>query len=334
MKISIIVPVYNTQDYLEKCVNSILNQTYDNFELFLINDGSTDSSIEICKKFANNDKRVKLIDKKNEGVSKTRNLGIEQSTGDYITFIDSDDYVSSRFLEVLIYGFSKGVDLSSCGYKLTGMNLGFNDRYFLNKHNGKIISSQELLKGIIDTSKNKFQWFSVRNLYRKDIIDKYNIRFKEHLQLGEDCLFLINYVQNINSAFISSEELYMYYINSSSATRNYNPNQHRNNRYINDYIFNNIVKGSNEYYDGYCCCESSTYVGYLNNMTRKLSIIQMLKLLSDIYNTKKKYNYNIYLKQALKSRFKYLVKNQKISFLLLYLNLEIIYIFIYKIYDK
>lgn len=100
-KISIVIPVYNVESYLDKCVKSVLEQTYTDFELFLIDDGSIDRSGEICEKYAQEDKRVRVIHQKNQGVSVARNVGIDLAEGRYITFLDSDDFVSKYYLELL-----------------------------------------------------------------------------------------------------------------------------------------------------------------------------------------------------------------------------------------
>jgi len=106
-KISIIVPVYQTEIYLEKCIKSIQNQTYHHLEIILIDDGSTDNSGKLCEKFALEDPRIKVIHKENEGLSATRNLGIEMSTGDYITFVDSDDWISEDYCQTLVDAIEK-----------------------------------------------------------------------------------------------------------------------------------------------------------------------------------------------------------------------------------
>ena len=97
--VSIIVPIYNSEKYIERCIKSILNQTYKNFELILINDGSTDKSIDILNKYKKIDKRISIIDKKNEGVAKTRNLGIQKAKGKYVMFIDNDDFINKNYVE-------------------------------------------------------------------------------------------------------------------------------------------------------------------------------------------------------------------------------------------
>ena len=101
-KVSIIVPIYNAEKWLEKCINSIIKQLYHNIEILLVNDGSTDKSLEICQKFAKKDNRIIIIDKPNEGVSKSRNIGIEKATGEYIKFVDSDDWLEENTCEELV----------------------------------------------------------------------------------------------------------------------------------------------------------------------------------------------------------------------------------------
>lgn len=113
--ISIIVPIYNTEKYLSKCINSILQQTYQDFELILIDDGSTDNSLTICKKYSEKDERIKVLHKENGGQGSARNLGLSVFRGDYVTFIDSDDWIDSRLLYVLLNNLiSTNADISCC----------------------------------------------------------------------------------------------------------------------------------------------------------------------------------------------------------------------------
>lgn len=116
-KITVIVPVYRVESYLEKCVDSILNQSYTNLEIILVDDGSPDKCPEICDRYAEKDSRVKVIHQKNGGLSCARNAGIEIATGEYIGFVDSDDYIDSRMYESLYYGLKKsGADIAICGH--------------------------------------------------------------------------------------------------------------------------------------------------------------------------------------------------------------------------
>lgn len=133
-KVSILVPIYNTAPYLSKCINSIINQTYENIEIVLINDGSTDNSLEICKQFQKIDKRIKIIDKQNSGQADSRFSGFLESSGDYIYCVDSDDYIERAAVEILV----KGLEDNNCDI--------FYARFRLVDDNGKILSSTKKYK--------------------------------------------------------------------------------------------------------------------------------------------------------------------------------------------
>lgn len=112
--ISVIVPIYNTDLFLERCVDSILNQTYENLEIILVNDGSTDRSGKICDNYINKDARVKVIHKKNGGASTARNTGLQAANGVYIGFVDSDDYISLNMYEEMVQNIEQDVDIVTC----------------------------------------------------------------------------------------------------------------------------------------------------------------------------------------------------------------------------
>lgn len=119
-KISIIVPVYNVENYLTRCIDSILNQSFEKFELILVNDGSNDDSLNICKKYLNIDERIKLVSQSNKGLSAARNTGLKYASGNYICFIDSDDFVEKDYLFLLLSNIEKfNSDISMCEYYLT-----------------------------------------------------------------------------------------------------------------------------------------------------------------------------------------------------------------------
>ena len=121
--ISIIVPIYNVENYLRQCLDSIQNQTYQNFECLIINDGSPDNSADICREYVEKDSRFRYLEKENGGVSSARNLGIEHSKGQYITFIDSDDWVDSDYLEVLYKSLTdEKADVAVSTYKQFNMD--------------------------------------------------------------------------------------------------------------------------------------------------------------------------------------------------------------------
>lgn len=154
-EISIIIPVYNSEKYLRQCLDSVLNQSFSDFECICVNDGSTDNSLLILQEYANKDKRFKIIDKQNEGVSIARNTGIENAFGEYITFIDSDDWVEIAYLAKL-YNFivDKKIDYVVCNLKLYHTTSGI----FQTDSNVRKLS--KLYKKLVDQEfKNKKKYF-------------------------------------------------------------------------------------------------------------------------------------------------------------------------------
>ena len=126
MLISIITPVYNSEKFLKKCIDSILNQTYSNFELILVDDGSVDKSPQICDEYARKDSRIVVIHQKNQGQAAARNKALDICKGDYISFIDSDDYVNPQMLEILMYTMQQSeADIAVCDY-VQGCDTDFN----------------------------------------------------------------------------------------------------------------------------------------------------------------------------------------------------------------
>ncbi|MDE6234856.1 MAG: glycosyltransferase [Muribaculaceae bacterium] len=188
-KISVIIPVYNTAALLPRCLESILNQTYNNYEVICINDGSTDNSLSVLKEYAKGYKNLVILSQPNQGVSVARNTGLDHCTGDYITFIDSDDYVDKEYLTTLITSSSgESYDLICSG--LTD----FCDDgviHSVNLQPAKIqLSTSGNIIGFLETLLNTSP---VAKLYRREIILKNNIRFSRGLSLGEDREFNLKY---------------------------------------------------------------------------------------------------------------------------------------------
>lgn len=174
-KISIIVPIYNVEKYLEVCLNSIINQTYKNLEIILVNDGSTDSCLDICNKYKIKDERILLINKQNGGLSDARNMGIEVASGKYIMFIDSDDWIDLNMVEIL---YKVHVKYNACLVQC-GFIREFEENEVILDNNIqntiiKILDNKQVLKSICNTDgvKNIVVW---NKLYRKDLFD--NITF-------------------------------------------------------------------------------------------------------------------------------------------------------------
>lgn len=221
-KVSIVVPVYNAERYLKKCVDSLLEQSYKNIEILLINDGSTDSSGEICDEYIKKHEEIKVIHKTNSGVSDTRNAGIDVASGEFIQFVDSDDFLESNMIERLVQSVNHNVQLAICGYKSIYMSKdtifytetvcpikGRYQNIDLVKHFGELFNN-----GLINPLWNK--------LYYADLIKKLNLKFNKELNMGEDLLFNLEYINACDNIEIINEQLYNYLkFNDNSLTENF-----------------------------------------------------------------------------------------------------------------
>lgn len=216
-KISIVVPIYNTEKYLSNCIDSIINQTYQNLEIILIDDGSTDNSGKIADNYAKKDKRVKVFHQKNQGQSAARNLGIKKATGDFISFIDSDDEIMPTFIENLASPFNDDVSISVCGIKYKRLKQKTSENVYINslrsrkKHETKKAYILYLLA--IDGR----MYSSVNKLYRASIAK--NLKFDEALNFAEDTKFVLDYIEESKGepAFVL-KPLYVYNFGTETST--------------------------------------------------------------------------------------------------------------------
>lgn len=225
MKISVIVPVYKAEIYLHTCIDSILRQTYRNFELILVDDGSPDDCPMICDSYAEQDNRIKAIHKQNGGVSSARNFGLFEATGDAISFVDADDFIAENYLECLCDLFEDHVKLSICGMNHFVFHSGSEMRIL--KSNTPIdmrIGNNEYWKiadnGVIGTVWGK--------LFDRLIIQSNHLSFNETMPVGEDKLFVLRYIQAMEShEMIAISRDALYYNRSDSVdslTKGYIPN--------------------------------------------------------------------------------------------------------------
>ena len=212
-KVSIIIPIYNTGKYLEECLDSVVNQTYKNLEIILINDGSKDNSLEICKKYETIDNRIIVIDKENSGVSNTRNVGIQASTGEFITFVDSDDWLELDAIETMVNCINK--------HNVDAVRTNF----AINNEVGKI---PKKLEGKIDKEKiNELLYYFLNAeipaymclfLIKREIIIENNLKLNENLVMMEDTLFFVDLVQYVNSIYVLNKKTYNYRIYQDSSS--------------------------------------------------------------------------------------------------------------------
>ena len=235
-EISIIVPVYNVETKLKRCLDSIQSQTYSDFEVILVDDGSKDGSGKICDEYALIDKRFKAFHLQNGGASAARNFGIENAAGKYIAFVDSDDYVEKQYLEVLKKGVSKTVPLSICGvyYCAEGVQEKSAQKEYEDFTLEIKPENEQVFAELI--SNRRFNYVYGK-LYEREIIQKNELSFWEDVSLGEDTIFVLEYLKNIQHIRVIGKAYYNYIkYQSGTLTGRVYPDQYEKYTFINNQI--------------------------------------------------------------------------------------------------
>lgn len=232
--VSVIVPVYNCEKYISNCLESICNQTYDNLEIILVNDGSTDKSQSILSKYESCDKRIKLITINNSGVSTARNVGMKYAEGEYISFVDSDDYIENDMIEKLVMAIVNGkyamaiVGIKMCYYKRGKV------KYIDNIPNVSGVENEEDFRKKFPVLYQCKAYLSpCAKLYKNSIIREYKLCFRQNVCIGEDMLFNYDYLRIDFSSIVVNEPMYYYRIEKKdSLTQNYTRQRISNNEML------------------------------------------------------------------------------------------------------
>ncbi|MCI9440778.1 MAG: glycosyltransferase family 2 protein [Ruminococcus sp.] len=240
--ISVIVPVYNTAGYVGRCIDSVLHSSCQDFELILVNDGSSDSSPEICREYCRRDSRIRLIGQEHEGVSAARNRGIEASRGEWIVFVDSDDFISDDFLGMVMQKENQGCELLIFDYALSKKKAGkrasrhtrayreggFRPIRYKETDRLKLVESLLYGRQIVGGGSTSLisPWAKA---YKKSVIDQYSIRFPVDIVLGEDRIFNLEYFMRAESFTYVQKAVYFVEIRRNSATRRFRMDFSQNN---------------------------------------------------------------------------------------------------------
>lgn len=228
VKVSVIVPVYNSRKYLKECIESIINQDLEEIELILVNDGSTDNSLDICQKYAMKDSRIKIIDKQNGGVSSARNAGIDAAKGEFIGFVDSDDWINPEMYSNMYKKVKEtGSDICICNFFEDYFGYSIPNILKINKN---ILLKDDIINDLIlnmialndiDSNSLPIMGNVWRLLINREIIKKNNIKFPLNIHFMEDFLFCINVFLKCTQISIDSGYYYHYCYNNISASRGY-----------------------------------------------------------------------------------------------------------------
>ena len=225
--ISIIIPVYNVAHYLEQCLESVINQTYNDWECILIDDGSKDNSGEICDKWGKIDSRFRIIHQINQGVSAARNRGIKESRGEYIVFIDSDDWVSPNYLKDMTDTFQSDLIVSGV-IRHHSNNI---ESIYEPSQNHTFKLNNEGVRYLVDLNEKFLIFGPCAKLYKTSIINKYHIKFPTGTSLGEDLEFNFHYLEHVNNITTIQSNNYHYRIQTTNSLST----QIRENQFEHDY---------------------------------------------------------------------------------------------------
>lgn len=328
--VSIIVPIYNAEKYLKQCIESILQQKFAMLELILVNDGSTDESLEICREYARCDRRIKVIDKKNTGVSDTRNVGIDNACGKYVQFVDADDYLKEGALEHIEKALRRDSypDMLIWGFSSVGERAIANDTKLL-ENNRAGFEAQELLSKLLSIEEDdRFLGFVWRSTFKRSMLNEHSIRFCPKLKMSEDYKFLLDALMVSGHVSVLKEELYVYRANEGSATARYKPNVYRDISWINQWaeqkvktMYPELLPKLEEH-----CAE--TYIVALQNWCNPGTEYNILERIGLARTAKKECCYGEKAKSVLNSGVN-LTKRRRFVFGMIKLNLEAIYILLY-----
>lgn len=327
IKISIIIPVYNTEKYVEKCINSIRNQSYKNLEIIIIDDGSTDDSSLICTNLSNKDERIVYKKIKNGGVSNARNYGINISTGDYISFVDSDDYISNDYIEKLVkIAIEKNSQIVVCG--LTEVTPETEQKISIYKEMKERCKDITFPKKIEDYLLT-FEFNSAcSQLISKELININNIEFNKNINYGEDMLFSLDCYINSKKTYYLKQYGYYYIRNDNSAmgkvdtksiNKYYDDNLNSTNIILNKYKFCDELK------DLIYIKSLNVFNGISTSLIKNIKKYKSVKKI--ILNNRDKYN-KIFNNMSI-SKFK--SKKEKLIYFLLNNKFILIYYLLKKI---
>lgn len=297
-KVSIIVPVYNVEKYIEKCLKSLISQSYKNIEIILIDDGSKDNSGKICDTYKRKDSRIKVIHKENAGVSEARNLGIQKATGRYLCFVDADDFVMNDYIEYMHQLIVKeSSDIAVC----TKMFSNFNEEQ----------SSDEMIE-VLDGENAIIRILNYRmpigvysRIFKKDLIKDNGIKFLKDIYMGEGFNFNVACFQKAKKVIISNYKVYYYRRdNTTSATSDFSIKKCENSLYAMKVMNNNLLIRTNRVINSWKYAVWRTYSDAFDYMCLGNGKKENIEKFKE-YKYYIKNNYKIYKKVDISKKDKY-----------------------------
>lgn len=277
--ISVIIPFFNSEKTLDTCIKSILKQTINNYEIILIDNNSTDKSKEIALSYSKQYKSIKYYNIKKQSVSAARNKGLNESKGNIVCFVDSDDFISKEYLGIMYENLNNN-DIVICNFTSNKNKLNDKIKYI------KKIDSKKIFNLILkDTKVRGYVW---NKIFRKNLIEKNNIYFNENLIIGEDIDFVFNYLCHCNNITFVNSKLYYYNISNNNTVNNINNYKYALEGWLN--LFNKYKKNNNDDTNmdiiNYFYLKKYYEIKYYNNSIKRSNKIYFSNKLNLNYKTK------------------------------------------------
>lgn len=337
--VSIIIPAYNAEKYIKDCIQSLERQSFSDYEIIIVNDGSKDKTGEVCKALAESDKRINVITQENTGVSSARNRGIQEACGEYIMFVDADDELCPNALEELFTGINEsGADLVVAGFEISGDKLRLTDIETLKK-----IAQKETVDNCIDQTtalrhmitidpNNAIYGYVWRNLYKAEIIHKHGVLFDTSIKISEDYKFLVEYMMFCTKIMILPESVYIYKISETSVTTKYMRTIHEDMVRVNQWVNQNVCKKCPDVLAGYEACLANTYLSHVQNLCNQGTPFNLMKRIEKSYSVKAMYQYMPHIISAYKQKNSR--KKAQIAFGMFALHLDWLYVLLFSLKAK
>lgn len=239
--ISVIIPAYNAEKFIEKCLRSLCAQSYNNWEAIIVDDSSTDNTLELCREFTKNDSRFTILHKENGGTSSARNYALKFIKGEYTAFVDSDDYLSEDYLKVLSDGMSDGkYDISMCGY-VYELEDAADEIYRIGGAGGEL-GRDDIIKRMFVPLNRSWGGFAWNKLYKTSIIKTHNLLFPENQSMFEDIYFNYEYLRFCSRGYFNPVPVYHYIKQKNSLVNYVAPDERTSKKWLSSLcVFDKII---------------------------------------------------------------------------------------------
>ena len=272
--VSIIVPVYNGERQIERCVKSLIEQSYENIEIIILNDGSVDHTMQILNKYKSLDDRIIVVDKPNSGVSDTRNIGLKQAKGEYVQFVDADDWLPNDATKQLVYGMQQNCEMVICDY-----NRVVDNNIIVKGHIPEEgpISRTEFALYMMKAPANYYYGVLWNKMFRMDIIRKYELDFPIEIDWCEDLRFNLEYLQYVKQVYVLQKPLYYYVLTKGSLAQS--RTDLIDNLRVRNYLFEQYkaLYESLDLYDENKLRIRSFYIDFARDKSKKIKMIEGIK---------------------------------------------------------